>query len=105
MRQGRFDPPDPHQPARLAAAAWLAARDAAGQAADVWHRLGRRRLTPHESPRQVFLEDLDGTVAEVQVAGTPGTYGSSDQLMRDLRVEYRIGSDMDRGRRHARMPR
>ena len=58
----------------LAAVAWLAARDGAAARGDAWHRIGRRRLTPHSSPRQVFLEGLDGTVVFVPVVGTVDTF-------------------------------
>jgi acetyl/propionyl-CoA carboxylase alpha subunit len=84
---GPLPPPDSRDPALLAATAWLAAREARGQGADVWHRLGRRRFTPHESPRPVFLEDLDGVVTEVFIAGKPGVYGlSGDRTLRDVHV-------------------
>jgi acetyl/propionyl-CoA carboxylase alpha subunit len=58
----------------LAAVAWLAARDGAAARGDAWRRIGRRRLTPHSSPRQVFLEGLDGTVVNVAVVGTVDTF-------------------------------
>jgi 3-methylcrotonyl-CoA carboxylase alpha subunit len=54
----------------LAAVAWLAARDGAAARGDAWCRIGRRRLTPHLSPRQVFLEGFDGTVVFVPVVGS-----------------------------------
>jgi acetyl/propionyl-CoA carboxylase alpha subunit len=75
---GPLCPPDAEDASTLAAAAWLAVRDHVGQGADVWHRLGRRRLTPHSSPSPVFLEDLDGELTEVLVAREQGGYGLLD---------------------------
>ena len=72
----------------LAAAAWLATRDRPGAGADVWHHLGRRRFTPHDSARSVFLEDLDGQVVEIVLFGKAGSYVVDGAgLLDDVRVE------------------
>ena len=62
--------------AALATIGWLAAREQAATRADVWHRMGPRRFTPHEGRRTVVLENLDGAVFEMAVTGT-----SSDLLV------------------------
>jgi acetyl/propionyl-CoA carboxylase alpha subunit len=59
--------PDIAQARFRCAILWLLASDLEAATADVWHRLGRKRLTPHHSSRRVFLEDLDGEVEEVLI--------------------------------------
>ena len=80
--------PDDQDLEALAAVAWLASRDRALTSGDVWHRIGRRRLTPHDSPRQVFVEGLDGTVTFVPVTGSRDTFQLADgRALNGVRVE------------------